>query len=249
MRSVEIKTIYKKLVEKYVNDFPRGDPLFMLNRHIRAYAWNEWKNVKEPAILDLALREGIEIPQIRELIEKGKTRKEAILEVSKNMKFQVLEAEVETWMKRRKDEASKENKKQKLEQQIKDREKTIEKLTALLSEGEITEESYKTAIKKIEKDMKDLRSGKEISVTEEKEETIEKPKTHRRSYDYAYAYAEPTKLWYLVPLLFGIIGGLIGYVGVKDEDEDMARALLFLGFFITFVGWVMLYLYILPLLF
>lgn len=126
---------------------------------------------------------------------------------------------------------------------------TIEKLTTLLSEGEITEESYKTAIKKIEKDMKDLRSGKEVSVTEDKEETIEKPKTYRRSYDYAHAYAEPTKLWYLVPLLFGLIGGLIGYVGVKDENEGMAIQLLFLGFFITFVGWVMLYFYILPLLF
>jgi hypothetical protein len=67
----------------------------------------------------------------------------------------------------------------------------------------------------------------------------------KRPEDFSYThYVEPTKLWYLVPLLFGIIGGLIGYVGVKNEDEDMAIKLLLLGFFITVVGWVMIFLYI-----
>jgi hypothetical protein len=96
MSSEEINAIYKKLVQKYVNDFPRYDSLFMLNRDINAKMWNEWET-KEPAILDLALEEGIEIPKVKELMEKGRTRKEAILEVSKNMKFQVSMTEAKEW--------------------------------------------------------------------------------------------------------------------------------------------------------
>jgi hypothetical protein len=44
-----------------------------------------------------------------------------------------------------------------------------------------------------------------------------------------YVKNAPTALWYLVPFLFGIIGGLIAYVGVKDEDVDMANSLLLFG--------------------
>lgn len=65
--------------------------------HIEAYVKHEWK-AKEPAVLDLAWREGIEIPQVKELIEKGKTKREAILKASKNMQLKVSEAEVEKWL-------------------------------------------------------------------------------------------------------------------------------------------------------
>jgi len=97
MASEEIKAIYKKLVQSYVEDFPRGKPLWILNKHIDAYA-QQWK-AKEPAIVDLALRNRIGIPQVKELIEKGRTKKEAIQEVSRTMKFQVSEAETEQWLK------------------------------------------------------------------------------------------------------------------------------------------------------
>lgn len=50
----------------------------------------------------------------------------------------------------------------------------------------------------------------------------------------------PTGLWYLVPFFFGIIGGLVGYVAVKDEDKGMANELLIFGLVMTalfcFVG-------------
>jgi RNA polymerase subunit RPABC4/transcription elongation factor Spt4 len=66
--------------------------------------------------------------------------------------------------------------------------------------------------------------------------------------DHEYESAEtvaaelPSRTWYLVPFLFGFIGGLIAYVGTRDRDKDMATKLFLFGliwnivlFFI--VGW------------
>jgi len=206
----------------------------MLNKHIEACTKGQWK-AKEPAILDLALREDIEIPKVKELIEKGKTRKEAILQISKNMRFQVSETKVEKWLKGLKKETPKvagEVAKQKVEQQIKEYQKSIERLTTLFSKGEINEESYKRAIKTIERNIDQLRSGKEVSVVDERKVMTVEPRTTLLS----YPPSNPSKLWYIVPFFFGIIGGLIGYVAVKDEDEDMAMILLMFGVFMTFLN-------------
>lgn len=46
----------------------------------------------------------------------------------------------------------------------------------------------------------------------------------------------PTSLWYLVPIFFGFLGGLIGYVGVKDDDKEMADMLLALGVIVTIIA-------------
>ena len=35
--------------------------------------------------------------------------------------------------------------------------------------------------------------------------------------------------WYLVPFFLGIIGGIIGYVAVKDRNRSMANKLLIFG--------------------
>ena len=54
-------------------------------------------------------------------------------------------------------------------------------------------------------------------------------------------YGEVSDAWYLVPLLFGILGGLIAYVATKDQDDGKATNFLILGifssaftFFVTF---------------
>jgi hypothetical protein len=52
---------------------------------------------------------------------------------------------------------------------------------------------------------------------------------------------KPSVLWYLGPLFFAILGGLIAYVGVKSEDEEMAKNLLFLGFIISVVDFLLLW--------
>jgi hypothetical protein len=39
----------------------------------------------------------------------------------------------------------------------------------------------------------------------------------------------PGSLWYLVPILFSLLGGLIAYIALKDRDEAMAGSCLVLG--------------------
>ena len=40
---------------------------------------------------------------------------------------------------------------------------------------------------------------------------------------------KPTRAWYLAPLLLSIIGGIIGYFVVKNEDKYLANRLLVIG--------------------
>ena len=48
--------------------------------------------------------------------------------------------------------------------------------------------------------------------------------------------ARHDQLWYLAPVLFSIVGGLIAYLAMKDRDKTMAETCLVLGFFV-FLGW------------
>lgn len=39
----------------------------------------------------------------------------------------------------------------------------------------------------------------------------------------------PSILWYLVPILFAIIGGVIGYYAIVGRNKSMAKNLLIIG--------------------
>jgi len=45
----------------------------------------------------------------------------------------------------------------------------------------------------------------------------------------------PSSIWYLVPFFFGIIGGIVGYVGTSKDDNRFATNLLLFGLLWTIV--------------
>jgi len=77
-------------------------------------------------------------------------------------------------------------------------------------------------------------------------------RAHRRSREqekpgilrFSLSHGEPSKLWYLVPLLLVIPGGLIAYLAVKKRNITMANNLILLGFF-TSILYTIIYAYFL----
>jgi len=61
---------------------------------------------------------------------------------------------------------------------------------------------------------------------EAKPATINKPKP---------TYKKPSKLWYLLPIFLTWIGGIIGYLVIKDRDKEFAKRLLIVGLVLTIV--------------
>jgi len=45
-----------------------------------------------------------------------------------------------------------------------------------------------------------------------------------------------SKVWYLVAFLFGLLGGIIGYVATRDDDIDVAYSCIWIGLFTTIIG-------------
>jgi len=62
---------------------------------------------------------------------------------------------------------------------------------------------------------------------------VEKPKETQVSFTPG---KKPSKAWYLVPIFFGIIGGVAMYLVLKDEDKKMAKNGLVLGIILGAIG-------------
>ncbi len=111
-----------------------------------------------------------------------------------------------------------------VEREIKKYEEEKSKLSVLFANGKIGEQSYLAAIKTLESKIEELKESPLPSLNHE-------IVSHGvNEFEKAVDLAEkPTLLWYLVPFFFGIIGGIVAYVGTKDEDEGMATNLLLFG--------------------
>ncbi len=104
----------------------------------------------------------------------------------------------------------------------------IERLAGLLADGRIGEESFTVATKSLENRIESLRKAKD-----DPNVILSSSVAADRLEDKSYE--KPTLLWYVVPFLFGILGGLIGYVATKDEDKDMVNGMLFFGILWSFI--------------
>lgn len=47
---------------------------------------------------------------------------------------------------------------------------------------------------------------------------------------------EASAIWYLVPLLFGLLGGIVAYAAIKNDDPNKAEGCLWLGIGMTVMG-------------
>jgi len=46
----------------------------------------------------------------------------------------------------------------------------------------------------------------------------------------------PTRLLYLAPIFMGILGGILMYIAVKDDNREMANTGMIVGVIITIIG-------------
>ena len=119
----------------------------------------------------------------------------------------------------------------KVKRQIKKYEEEKVKLSVLLANGKIGERSYLAATKTLESKIEELKKIKESPTLSQ--ETV--AAVHKLDEFEQPVPTKPTALWYLVPFFFGIIGGIIAYVGTKDEDRGMADSLLIFGIIWTII--------------
>ena len=58
---------------------------------------------------------------------------------------------------------------------------------------------------------------------------------NRRLSPHVHSGGKPSAAWWLLPIFFSVIGGIIAWVCVKDTDPRMAKNCLILGIVITVV--------------
>jgi hypothetical protein len=59
-----------------------------------------------------------------------------------------------------------------------------------------------------------------------------------------YAKSRPTRLWYLFPFFFALLGGVIAYFAIRNDDREMAEGMLIFGtlmfLFDVALTWIMI---------
>ena len=45
-----------------------------------------------------------------------------------------------------------------------------------------------------------------------------------------------SRLWYLVPIFFGLIGGIIAYFAIRRDDPEKAKKCLWVGIILTAIN-------------
>ena len=52
--------------------------------------------------------------------------------------------------------------------------------------------------------------------------------------------SRPTRAWYLIAVILPVIGGIVGYFAVKNDDQDMANNLLIASILVAFLVFVLI---------
>lgn len=119
-----------------------------------------------------------------------------------------------------------------VDQEIRKCQERIERLAVLLADGKIGEQSCAAATRTLENRLEALKKAKDnpnLMLSSSRDiDGFEDTSSER-----------PTLLWYFVPFFFGILGGLVGYVGTEDEDKDMANGLLLFGAVWSFILYIL----------
>ena len=100
----------------------------------------------------------------------------------------------------------------------------MNKLSILLANGKIGEKSFLAATKTLKQKIVELKKTKENPDLSSTSSTASSEWN-----ESANQLEKPSALWYLVPFLFGIIGGIVGYLGTKERDKGTADSLLIFG--------------------
>jgi uncharacterized membrane protein YeaQ/YmgE (transglycosylase-associated protein family) len=64
---------------------------------------------------------------------------------------------------------------------------------------------------------------------------LQAPPAYPQAYQQPYPQAA-SAAWYLLPIFFGLIGGLIAYFCIKDRDPGKAKNCLIIGLILTVIG-------------
>jgi len=51
---------------------------------------------------------------------------------------------------------------------------------------------------------------------------------------------KPSAIWYLVAILFGLLGGIIAYIATRDRDPDMASNCMIISILVMIAGAVLM---------